>query len=169
MNQTEVGGNTMQLDIAPLWGKIETVREEAKNFLEKRRFSSDDTNALIMIASELIENAIKYGHFSENGKVVLTIDIEDNKITIEAKNPIDKEKDFHLKNLDKTIQWIRGFQTPFEAYIERLRQVSNRISQANESGLGLVRIAYEGQSIIDFYINKDDVLAVSAVYPLNKE
>jgi hypothetical protein len=37
---------------------------------------------------------------------------------------------------------------------------------STESGLGLVRIAYEGRSILDFYIDEENMLSVSAVYPL---
>ena len=33
-----------------------------------------------------------------------------------------------------------------------------------KSGLGLARIAYEGQCILDFYVNDQNMLAVSAVY-----
>jgi hypothetical protein len=32
-----------------------------------------------------------------------------------------------------------------------------------KSGLGLVRITYEGQAILDFYLDENDTLSVSAV------
>jgi hypothetical protein len=62
------------------------------------------------------------------------------------------------------IQWIRGFQDPFEAYVERMKIVSAQPYSNGESGLGLTRIAYEGRSVIDFYVDEGNVLAVSAVY-----
>jgi len=73
--------------------------------------------------------------------------------------------DENLRRLDETIQWIRGYQSPFEAYVEKLKEVSTGENQG-ESGLGLVRIAYEGQSILDFYVDEQNMLAMSAVYRL---
>ena len=33
-----------------------------------------------------------------------------------------------------------------------------------ESGLGLTRVAYEGRCVLDFYVDDENTLAVSAVY-----
>jgi len=74
--------------------------------------------------------------------------------------------DEELKKLDENIQWIRGFQNQYEAYMEKLKHISGKNLSEGESGLGLVRIAYEGQCILDFYVNEDDILAMSAVYKL---
>ena len=59
-----------------------------------------------------------------------------------------------------------GYQNPFEAYIEKLKEVAVQPQGNGESGIGIVRIAYEGQSIIDFYINEKGIISVSAVYHL---
>jgi hypothetical protein len=83
---------------------------------------------------------------------------------VEVKNQIKDSELEHLRRLDAKIQWIRGYQNPFEAYVEKLKEISNKTLAEGESGLGLVRIAYEGQSILDFYVNENNLLAVSAVY-----
>ena len=117
-----------------------------------------------MVISELIENSIKYGDFSlPENEVTLNINLYENIITIEVINPIDDSIFSHLKKLDKTIQWIRGYQDPFEAYVERLKEVSKKPFRDEESELGLVRIAYEGKAIIDFFVGEDETLNVSAV------
>jgi hypothetical protein len=64
------------------------------------------------------------------------------------------------------VQWIRGHQNPFEAYMTRLQEVSGQALDHPESGLGLVRIAYEGQALRDFFVDDQNILAVSAVHPL---
>ena len=69
----------------------------------------------------------------------------------------------NLKILDKTIQWIRGFQNPLEAYTERLKEVSKKPLNDENSGLGLVRIAYEGKAILDFFVSENSLLNVSAL------
>ena len=117
-----------------------------------------------MIISELIENGIKYGNFKmmEN-KVVVMIHFEENMITIEVFNPVDETASKHLSRLDKTIQWIRGYQDPFEAYIERIKEVSKKPLHDEESGIGLVRIAYEGKALLDFFVGENNILNVSVV------
>jgi len=154
----------LTLSVIPEWERIDMLRNTTREFLTEHHVENDDTDAVVMIASELAENAIKYGNFAPEDTIRFSIDVADRRITIEVENKIDRDGNAHWKNLDRTIQWIRGFQTPFQAYIERLKQVST--SKNDESGLGLVRIAYEGQGILDFFINRADQVAVSAVYQL---
>lgn len=156
--------DSIKLEIKPDWQELDHVRESTEKFLKKCGFNEEVIHALQMVSSELVENAVKYGHFtSPDQRIVHSIDVQDGRITVEVKNPIKETEQDHLDRLDSQIQWIRGFQNPFEAYVEKLKDVSARVLQAGESGLGLVRIAYEGQSILDFYVDENNILAVSAV------
>jgi hypothetical protein len=85
---------------------------------------------------------------------------------VTVSNPVTPEEAESLAILDHTIQWIRGFQDPFQAYLERLRDVSSQSLLSTESRLGLVRIAYEGQSTLDFYVGPDGILVVSATFAI---
>lgn len=116
-----------------------------------------------MITCELVENSIKYGDFRKNKTVDLYIKILQKKISIIVKNPIGEKSKKYLHELDKTIQRVRGFQDPYEAYVERMREISMEALDNKKSGLGIVRISYEGHAIIDFFINEDKILNVSAV------
>ena len=89
--------------------------------------------------------------------------VNSNKVIVEVTNPIDDKAFKNLKQLDKTIQWIRGFQNPLEAYTERLKEVSKKPLDDENSGLGLVRIAYEGKAILDFFVSENNLLNVSAL------
>ncbi len=157
----------MNLKIKPEWGNLEDVRLKTGEFLNKKNFSSDITDSIIMNISELMENAMKYGKF-DNGieEITASVSITDNDIIVEVKSPIKDEDDLHLKRLDQIIQWIRGYQNPFEAYVEKLKQVAMQPINESESGIGIIRIAYEGQSILDFYIDDKGIISVSAVYHL---
>ena len=121
---------------------------------------------LMPLLQHLFSNAVKYGIFSDVNSISYSITIYDDSIITEVKNPINTEKDYIYEKLDDIIQWIRGFHNPFEAYIEKLKEVSGKSMNNNENNLGLVRIAYEGQSILDFYINEENIISVSAVYML---
>ena len=136
------------------------------DFLKAEGLDPDAQNALSMVACELAENATKYGHFSGAKEVVkVSLAVLPSHVTVTVCNPVTPEEGDSLAILDHTIQWIRGFHDPFQAYLERLRDVSSQSLLSTESRLGLVRIAYEGQSTLDFYVGADGVLVVSATFP----
>ena len=161
---------SIEFKIAPDWEEIEKIRNESAEFLQAHRLSDDTIHSLSMIISELIENGIKYGNFKmvEN-KVAVIINLERNAVTIEVINPVDETAFEHLSRLDKTIQWIRGYQDPFEAYIERIKEVSRKPLNDQESGIGLVRIAYEGKALLDFFVGDDNLLNVSVISNIDKD
>ncbi len=162
--------NSIVFDIKPDWDEIEKVRNESTDFLQSQGISDDTVHSLSMIISELIENGIKYGNF-ENGdnQVGVTLQLENDNVTIEVVNPIGKHASEHLARLDKTIQWIRGYQDPFEAYIKRIKEVSKKPLYDDESGIGLVRIAYEGKALLDFFLGENNIVNVSVVSNLEWE
>ena len=73
-------------------------------------------------------------------------------------NPVYKTCSDRLKELDKTIQFIRGYQDPYEAYSIRLADVTANPFKAEVNDLDLVKIACEGGAILDFFINEDNFL-----------
>lgn len=155
---------SIHLKLKPDWKEIEPIRLESSKFLEGHKFSADTVNALTMIVSELIENAIKYGLFVQpEGQVSVNIQVGRKVITVEVSNPVDSSTYNNLKKLDRTIQWIRGYQDPFEAYLDKLKEIAKKPIADEESGLGLVRIAYEGRGIIDFFVSEDGLLSVSVI------
>lgn len=158
---------SLKLTKKPDWDKIEEVRAESSQFLTTHKFSEEQAHSLIMVISELMENSIKYGDYSISDSMVeILVNIKKSMIEIEVLNPVANTEKRHLQNLDKTIQWIRGYQDPFEAFIEKLRNVSKKPLHDMESGLGLVRIAYEGKAVLDFFVGEDNRLNVSAIIDL---
>ena len=159
--------NIIEINIKPEWGNIETAREKTAEFLGSMEFSSDIKDAVIMIISELLENAIKYGKFTEKHEVITTsVSVTESSITIEVRSPVGDEDDLHFRRLDRIVQWVRGYQNPLEAYIEKIQEIALPPVSDSQSGLGIVRIAYEGQAVIDFYVNDDNIISISAVYHL---
>jgi hypothetical protein len=155
---------SIEFNVKPDWDEIEKIRNKSAGFLQAHKLTDDTIHSLSMTISELIENSIKYGSFKmgEN-RVVVMINIERNVVTIEVLNPVGENATQHLSKLDKTIQWIRGYQDPFEPYIERIKEVSKKPLDDAESGLGLVRIAYEGKALLDFFVGDNNILNVSVL------
>ena len=159
--------NSLHLNIIPDWDEINKLRDSCIDFLKTHGISDDLIHSHTMILSELVENSIKYGDFeNSNTTILIHLDIGKNFITIEVNNPVNPKSATHLQRLDKTIQWIRGYQDSFQAYIERLKEISMKPLEDEESGLGLARIAYEGKAILDFFV-LDNTLNVSAISKYN--
>lgn len=163
-------GDFIKLKVVPEWDNIENIRNESAEFFHSHKLTDEAIYSLSMIISELIENGIKYGNFMmEENVLTVVINIKNDTITIEVLNPIDDKSFENLAKLDKAIQWIRGFQDPFEAYIERLKKVSKKPLRDRASGIGLVRIAYEGNALLDCVVSENNILNVSAIANLEKE
>lgn len=155
--------NALDLRIAPDWDAVKAAWEPCHAMLKQCGLSADEAYALAMVCQELLENAVKYGAFAGGRDARLEVHVRSDDVIVEVKNPLGVDS-AHLKRFDQTIQWIRGFQDPFEAYVERMKAVSAHAYDAGESGLGLTRIAYEGRCILDFYVDETNTLAVSATY-----
>lgn len=154
-------------ELEPSWDELDKIPQILESFFSKNSLSDEHYDPVYMVTTELVENSIKYGSFTnKDQKISLTLKNKKNRIFIEVKNPISERSLSHLSKLDSKIQWIRGFQNPFEAYVERLREVSSKTLEEGESGLGLVRIAYEGQSVLDFFVDEENNLTVIAEYTL---
>jgi len=160
----------IDMTLSPNWDHIEEVRRRASAFLKTQGLSRDLIDALTMVSSELVENGIKYGCFEEpESGLSFHLRVAEKQVIVEVSHPTSSSAAHHLRRLDRTIQWIRGFQDPFQAYLEKLKEVARRPINDHESGLGLVRIAYEGKSIVDFFVAEDNALNVSAVAGIEKE
>jgi hypothetical protein len=161
--------SSMQLMIRPDWAEFDALRERAARYLEDRAVGPDATSALAMVVGELAENAAKYGVFRRTSDgILIRVSHLAQQITVEVSNPLGPTELEHVARLDRMIQWIRGFQDPFEAYLQRLKEVSAQNLASAESGLGLARIAYEGQSVLDFVVKDQNLLFVSAVHALEE-
>jgi hypothetical protein len=160
---TDMDKNVLALTIPPEWGAVKAVWEPCRTMMERTGLDTDEAYALAMVAQELLENAVKYGSFGVGEAIGLEVRLDGADVTVEVRSKVGVD-DAHLRRFDQTIQWIRGFQDPFEAYVERLKAVSARPYSHGQSGLGLTRIAYEGRCALDFYVDAANTLAVSAVY-----
>jgi hypothetical protein len=154
----------MKLELVPDWDTIKATWDPCMEHLSGEGLDPDAAYALCMVVQELLENAVKYGTFGPGrDSIRLGLTSSGDTLTVEVRTPLSPDP-VQLERLDSMVQWIRGFQSPFEAYVERLKEVASRSYANGESGLGLVRVAYEGQCILDFYTDDFNVLAMSAVY-----
>ena len=147
------------------WNDVVRINKTTHDFFESIDLPEDAVDTFTMVACELVENGIKYGdnRHESSDEVELSVIAEDETITIQVNNRIGEQTQPHLQQLDRTIQWVRGFQDPFQAYIERIKEISHEPSTHRTSGLGIVRISYEARAAVDFIVDDDNTLSVSAV------
>lgn len=157
--------------LRPDWTEMVRINEAAHDFLGSCHLPDDMVDTFTMVACELVENGIKYGESQSGnaGSVELVFQTGETSITVQVRNRIPAGSKYHLRQLDRTLQWIRGFQDPFQAYMERLKQISREPANHGRSGLGIVRIAYEARAAIDFVVGEDDTLSVSAVAKVSRQ
>src|SRR5207249_2225480 len=108
---------TLQLALRPIWEEIDALGIRCMDFLKQEGLDPDSQNALSMVACELAENATKYGHFDGDKEVVrVSLAVQSAHVTVTVSNPVTPKEADELAILDHTVQWIRGFQDPFQAY-----------------------------------------------------
>ena len=148
--------------------EIDEAGERGSNFLKSHGFSNETVEAQIMILNELINNGKKFENPSSiESEITVFLLIEDKTITVEVRKAVEESYQGQLNELDKTIQWIRGYQDPFEPYMKKLRAKSDFSTNSEANGMGLARIAYEAGAILDFFVSEDNILNLSAVRNLN--
>lgn len=147
------------------WDQAKFFQEFVWNYIMCALANEESADKISMAGTELVENAIKYS-YKENNLAMINFSLkgDESEFILEVKNKIGVETEENIKQLDEKIQWIRGFQNPYEAYVESMKYVSQL--EESFSQMGLVRISYEAGAIIDFFVNEMDEILISATIPL---
>src|SRR5688500_3102996 len=153
----------LELTIAPDWRSATSHWDVCLGFLRDHGLDDDEAYALTMSATELLENAVKYGAWErEPGTgILLTVEVEGRAVSVEVHSPVTEDPEL-LRELDETIEWIRRSADPMGTYVTRLMSASGAGTGPSESGLGLARIAYEACCKLDFYVTSENHLALEA-------
>ena len=144
------------------WRNIELLRTSVLNCLATVFHSHDYCQTVSMIASELLENAVKYGEWEDRDRnsFRLRVDGDDGGVQVEVCNPVDPASP-ELEAVLATVAAIQEHSAP-EVYRQRLATIAAQGPDEQASGLGLVRIAYEGECRLEAQV-EGDVLRVRAI------
>ena len=126
--------------IQPLWPSVREMRGEVGERLAA--LSKELRNATTMTASELLENAIKYGESVPGAEcIAFTLQADDAQIKIRVVNGSTNGSAVTL--LRERVREIAAAEDKSALYFGRLQAL---LACPEESGqLGLYRIAFEGQ------------------------
>jgi anti-sigma regulatory factor (Ser/Thr protein kinase) len=148
MNDPVAGGSpvldfAMDLPIRTDWSNVEIMRNAILGCFRAAFAHLDSCERMAMVAGELMENAIKYGRWSDHDRQLrLRLRGDERHVEIVVECPVEPDSE-RLAELFAILTWIKGFATPAEAYQARMLAIAESPAQTG-SKLGLVRIAYEG-------------------------
>jgi hypothetical protein len=149
---------SINIAIVPTWDKVRTILNQTQDFLEGKDPAL--ISATTMSVTELIENALKYGTLTPDGKdIIFNLNVDEKMIRIEVINGVRSQHDVeHVKNI---VNHINSSDDPEQLYIQRLKELIEN-PKFGVSQLGLYRISYEGQFDIDYQF-ENGVLTIKAV------
>ncbi|HVK84088.1 MAG TPA: ATP-binding protein [Kofleriaceae bacterium] len=146
----------LEVELQPEWDNV-TRASEAVALLALGSYGDGDLrDALAMVSGELLENAIKYA--SPQTLVKLAIRESASAIVVEVTNAIVGNEE--IQRLADQLAWLASHQDPAEAWAAALAQVTTE--RRERGGLGILRIANEGGSRIDYAVPSPGVLTVRA-------
>lgn len=161
--------DSAEFSLKPNCSGIENVISKTDLFLKSYGIPKSTVYEQIYILNELVKFGSEFGNSGYfNNQIKVQINIDQKSIVIEVSKPIDGIELEHLDKLDKTIQFIKGFQDPFEAFM-KIKSKPFFQTCKEDNGLRLAKIAYIGKAIVDFFIDEDNILILSAVRNLYKE
>jgi hypothetical protein len=143
--------------------EIEIASEKTSYFLKSHGLPHKAVREQIMVVEELLKTCMQYSGFrSSQEKMRVQIEVSKDKIIFEVSSPINGVPKRQLEELDKTIQFIHGYQDPFEAFLKLKAASSN-----GSNGLTLAKLSHEGNTTIDFFVGEDNIINLSAVKSIN--
>jgi hypothetical protein len=139
MNNRSEPQPLLDMPVRTMWSEVAAVRERVAALLAD--VSESTRTAAVMTASELVENAVKYGEpvpGNESASVVLAIDGDVLRIVV--RNGVAAAET--VEDLIHHVERVTASQDRAALYLDRLRELM--MSGGGASKLGIYRIACEG-------------------------
>lgn len=148
--------------------ELEKLEQKSSKFLKEHGYPNTTIKTQTTILRELISSGRKIDNHNVSGMDMCVYwQIEKNSIILEIKKSVSETACDRLMELDRVVQWIRACPDPFESYSTGLPKASEALQMAESVGSGLAKIAHETDAIIDFYVNENNILNLSAVSNLS--
>lgn len=146
----------------PTWSLVRKIRDEVFALLVDQPRNMRECAA--MAASELAENALKYGIAVVDAPVArLDVRVTNQEIVIEVRNGIKEPE--QAERVSAIVDRLESGASPEELYVQRLLDLLREPSM-DESRLGLLRIAHEGEFRLECR-SQGDTLLVRATRKLS--
>jgi hypothetical protein len=129
----------IDISIQPVWTIVRQIRQEVERGLAK--YAQGLRAATVMTASELVENAVKYGEAVPGAeRISFALVASDEAVRVEVTNGTTNAA--AVAALRARIDAVTRAEDRTQLYLGRLEQLL--ASPSESGGLGLYRIAFEG-------------------------
>jgi hypothetical protein len=154
-------GFTIDFPVVGEWENVDQVRLSVQTCLATLFRDVDRRDQLVMVAGELLENAVKYARRTSDvtifrfklwGTMGATA-------CVQVSNPVDSDG---AKSVLEAVARIQAASSAAEAYCHRMLEIAS--APTHLSRLGLLRIAYEGGCNLAAE-HRDETLTVTATIP----
>ena len=155
---------TIDLPVTSKWEDIALVRSSVEMCLSTLFHDLERPQALAMVTGELLENAVKYGAWGrEAGIFRLRIwGSRGAESFVEVSNPVDGD-DAASAVID-AVRLLRSADSPAAALQARMMEIASGTGPGG-SGLGLLRIAYEGACELEAMVDGGVVTVTARLEP----
>ena len=152
---------SIDLPVRNEWKNVDLLRTSVQNCFIAVFSDVDGCHSLAMVTGELVENAVKYGDWSGDERCFrLRVHGEERHAYVAVENPI-RDGDQSVHRLLATIERIQSYGNPEAAYRARLLELASEAEDAGQSGLGLVRVAYEGRANLSALVDNRTLKVVA--------
>lgn len=156
-SSSEMGNKRIKVSIEPTWNIVLNINDRIDEVLPDAKIEIVD--ALRMVSTELVENAVKYGEpVPGMTGIEYELIIDDDLISIRVDNGVVTSS--NVKEVERSIKKITKSKDRFKLYTARLVELMES-PKLGESQLGLYRIAYEGNCDLSFQY-ENNILSVIA-------
>jgi anti-sigma regulatory factor (Ser/Thr protein kinase) len=152
-------GFSFKTRVSNSWANIELLRQ-AVIASARAVFDEGMSVAIGTVASELMENAVKYGCWNASTIQTMRVAVRgrESVIEVDVESPSSPAA---AAELEKHLAWMRTFTSAEEAYQARILDLTTQPSD-KRSRMGLVRIAVDGRCSIHAELSADGLLVVRA-------
>jgi hypothetical protein len=159
----------IDLKFKPAPDAIKRATRCGRQFLKSHGLARGTIQSQATILYGLIQTVMEYGTLqAAEDQISVTLEVDNGSIHVEVRNTVDQTADERLEALDHTIQCIRGYHDPFEAY-RRLKHSPTELLSRHPSRLSLAEVTLKSGATLDFVVDEDNVLRLSAVTRTNRE
>ncbi|MBN1611296.1 MAG: hypothetical protein JW940_31980 [Polyangiaceae bacterium] len=131
----------LSVSIEPIWGTIRQVRGKVGALLTG--YPSEFRSAAMMAASELLENAVKYGDgVPQAPQILFTLGLSDGVLQLRTVNGSHDAQ--NVERLQARLDRLAASKDPAELYLDAIRAMLTPATGQAGNGLGLYRIVAEG-------------------------
>ena len=155
---------TIDLPITSHWEDISRVRTSVELCLSTLFHDLERPRTLAMVTGELLENAVKYGNWNDaNGVFRLRIwGSRGAEAFVQVSNPVDGARS--AEPVMELIRELHAAESPALAFQKRMLEIATGTGRQG-SGLGLLRIAYEGACELDATTSDGAVTVTARLAP----